>query len=153
MTRAYINGGVPTWDSAGTIYTATTAASVPPSNADYLVGTAQAGLSAEIVVGTTPGGELGNTWAAPTVDTTHSGSSHAGVISTHEGAADPHTGYQKESEKNAASGYPGLNAGGGLTGIGNDAAASTPGTVVKKMEVFDEAGVSLGFIAIYDAIT
>jgi hypothetical protein len=50
-----------------------------PTNADYLVGTANAGLSAEIVVGTTPGGELGGTWAAPTVDATHSGSSHLDV--------------------------------------------------------------------------
>ena len=47
-----------------------------PSTADYLVGTAQAGLSAEIVVGATPGGELGGTWAAPTVDAVHSGSAH-----------------------------------------------------------------------------
>ena len=35
----------------------------------------------------------------------------AGAVATHAGAADPHTGYQKESEKNAASGYPGLSAG------------------------------------------
>lgn len=47
-----------------------------PTDADYLVGTANAGLSAEIVVGTSPGGELGGTWASPTVDTTHSGSAH-----------------------------------------------------------------------------
>jgi hypothetical protein len=47
-----------------------------PTTVDYLVGTASAGLSAEIVVGTTPGGELGGTWASPTVDTTHSGSAH-----------------------------------------------------------------------------
>jgi len=53
-----------------------TAASGAPTTADYLVGTAQGGLSAEIVVGTTPGGELGNTWASPTVDATHSGSAH-----------------------------------------------------------------------------
>jgi len=50
------------------------------TTADYLVGTAQAGLSAEIVVGTTPGGELGNTWASPTVDATHSGSAHTDFI-------------------------------------------------------------------------
>lgn len=31
-------------------------------------------------------------------------------IDTHEAAADPHTGYQKESEKGAASGYASLNA-------------------------------------------
>lgn len=47
-----------------------------PTDADYLVGTAQGGLSAEIVVGVTPGGELGGTWASPTVDATHSGSAH-----------------------------------------------------------------------------
>ncbi len=47
-----------------------------PDSVDYLVGTASAGLSAEIVVGTTPGGELGNTWASPTVDSVHSGSAH-----------------------------------------------------------------------------
>lgn len=51
-----------------------------PTTADYLVGTAQAGLSAEIVVGTTPGGELGGTWASPTVDGTHSGSAHSDFI-------------------------------------------------------------------------
>jgi hypothetical protein len=51
-----------------------------PTTVDYLVGTASAGLSAEIVVGTTPGGELGGTWASPTVDTTHSGSAHADFI-------------------------------------------------------------------------
>jgi hypothetical protein len=51
-----------------------------PNSADYLVGTANAGLSAEIVVGTTPGGELGNTWASPTVDATHSGSAHTDFI-------------------------------------------------------------------------
>ena len=39
-----------------------------PTNADYLVGTANGSLSAEIVVGTSPGGELGNTWASPTLD-------------------------------------------------------------------------------------
>ena len=39
-----------------------------PTDADYLVGTANATLSAEIVVGTTPGGSLGGTWASPTID-------------------------------------------------------------------------------------
>jgi hypothetical protein len=38
-------------------------------------------------------------------------------------------------------------------GVGNSATAATPGTVVKKIEVFDASGVSLGFIAVYDAIT
>ena len=47
---------------------------------NFLVGTATGLLSAEIAVGTTPGGELGNTWASPTVDTTHSGSAHTDFI-------------------------------------------------------------------------
>jgi hypothetical protein len=47
-----------------------------PSTVNYLVGTADAGLSAEIVVGTTPGGELGGTWASPTVDAVHVDASH-----------------------------------------------------------------------------
>lgn len=51
-----------------------------PTNADYLVGTANAGLSNEIVVGATPGGELGGSWASPTVDAVHSGSSHAETL-------------------------------------------------------------------------
>jgi hypothetical protein len=53
-----------------------TGGSGAPSTVDYLVGTADGGLSAEIVVGTTPGGELGNTWASPTVDAIHAGNSH-----------------------------------------------------------------------------
>jgi hypothetical protein len=51
-----------------------------PTTADYLVGTANGSLSAEIVVGTSPGGELGGTWASPTVDATHSGSAHTDFI-------------------------------------------------------------------------
>lgn len=47
-----------------------------PANVNYLVGTGSASLSNEIAVGTSPGGELGNTWASPTVDATHSGSAH-----------------------------------------------------------------------------
>jgi len=39
-----------------------------PTDADYLVGTANGSLSAEIVVGVTPGGELGGTWGSPTID-------------------------------------------------------------------------------------
>lgn len=58
-------------------------ASGAPADADYLVGTANGSLSAEIVVGTTPGGELGGTWASPTVDATHSGSTHSAATDTH----------------------------------------------------------------------
>lgn len=58
-----------------------------PTTADYLVGTAQAGLSAEIVVGSSPGGELGGTWGSPTVDASHSGSTHAAVQAAAEATA------------------------------------------------------------------
>lgn len=37
-------------------------------------------------------------------------------------------------------------------GVGNSASATIPGTVTKKIEVFDAAGASLGFLAVYDAI-
>lgn len=47
-----------------------------PVDADYLVGTANGTLTNEIAVGTTPGGELGGTWASPTVDAQHAGSYH-----------------------------------------------------------------------------
>lgn len=61
-------------DSSGTV--TDIGASGAPSTADYLVGTANGSLSAEIVVGTTPGGELGGTWASPTVDKSHAGATH-----------------------------------------------------------------------------
>lgn len=38
-------------------------------------------------------------------------------------------------------------------GVNNSAAATSLGSVTKKMEVFDAAGASLGFVPIYDAIT
>ena len=41
----------------------------------------------------------------------------------------------------------------GNIGVGNSAAATTPGSVVKKIEIFDASGTSLGFIAVYDAIS
>ena len=47
-----------------------------PTTVNYLVGTADAGLSAEIVVGTSPNGELGGTWGSITVDATHAGGTH-----------------------------------------------------------------------------
>lgn len=90
--------GVVLWYDANQSRWRAVARSAAPASVDYLVGTASGNLSSEIVVGTSPGGELGGTWASPTVDATHSGSSHSGVVSTHEAAADPHTGYLKESD-------------------------------------------------------
>lgn len=92
-----IDGGSP---AAATVRVGTTAAvtirvlGIPapggdgaPTDGTYLVTTAHAGLSDEVVVGATPGGELGGTWAAPTVDATHAGSSHAAVQSAAEATA------------------------------------------------------------------
>lgn len=45
-----------------------------------------------------------------------------------------------------------LVANGGL-GVGNSAVASAVGTLSKKMEVFDAAGASIGFVPIYTTIT
>lgn len=58
-----------------------------PDDATYLVTAAHADLSAEVVVGATPGGELGGTWASPTVDASHSGSTHAAVQAAAEATA------------------------------------------------------------------
>lgn len=38
-------------------------------------------------------------------------------------------------------------------GVGNSAAATVLGSVVKKIEVFDAAGASLGFLPVYNTIT
>jgi len=68
-----------------------------PTDATYLVTTAHDDLSGEVVVGATPGGELGGTWASPTVDAVHSGSSHAQVQEAAEATAVQranHTGSQ-----------------------------------------------------------
>src|SRR3990167_9157964 len=65
--------GIPTWQTLAE-------AGIAPNTPDFLVGTSDAALTGEIVVGTTPGGELGNTWASPTVDTTHSGSAHHAAV-------------------------------------------------------------------------
>ena len=63
----FSNGSV-TDNGDGTASVSTGGGSGAPTDADYLVGTANGSLSAEIVVGTSPGGELGNTWASPTID-------------------------------------------------------------------------------------
>src|SRR3990167_273485 len=55
-------------DASGAVESCTALTVYAPSDADYIVGTANGSLSAEIVVGTTPGGELGGTLGAPTID-------------------------------------------------------------------------------------
>lgn len=41
----------------------------------------------------------------------------------------------------------------GKVGVGNSAAGATLGTVVKKVEIFDASGTSLGFVPVYNTIT
>jgi hypothetical protein len=41
----------------------------------------------------------------------------------------------------------------GKVGVGNSAAGSVLGTVVKKVEIFNAAGTSLGFVPVYNTIT
>ena len=61
-----------------------------------------------------------DTWAISTPTAADVGADASGTaasaVTTHEAAADPHTGYQRESEKNAASGYAGLDGSSKLTG-------------------------------------
>jgi len=60
---------------------------VPALDIPVLTTVASATLTNEVVVGLTPGGELGGTWASPTVDSVHSGSSHAGIQAAAEATA------------------------------------------------------------------
>lgn len=41
----------------------------------------------------------------------------------------------------------------GSLSVNNTTTATTPGTVVRKMQVFDATGTSLGYVPVYDAIT
>ena len=41
----------------------------------------------------------------------------------------------------------------GALRVGNAEAGTTLGSVIKKMEVFSESGVSLGFVPVYSTIT
>lgn len=95
-----------------------------PTTVDYLVGTASGDLSAEIVVGTSPGGELGGTWASPTVDATHSGSSHASVQAAAEATAAAalaaHTGDTSDAHDASAISVDSTS----LSGTGTDVQAS-----------------------------
>lgn len=77
ITYAKADGLMYQKDDAGTETQMGPGAAGAPSTADYLVGTSNGSLSAEIVVGTSPGGELGGSWGTPTVDALHSGSYHA----------------------------------------------------------------------------
>ncbi len=100
-----------------------------PTNVDYLVGTASGELSNEIVVGTTPGGELGGTWASPTVDATHSGSAHhtQDHASRHaQGAADVLDVADLGSGAAASGTIPQADGTGGVAWVAGGGAAIVP---------------------------
>lgn len=85
------SNGIQVFDVDGNLKSSMTSIGSAPNDADYLVGTANGTLTNEIVVGATPGGELGGTWGSPTVDATHSGSAHHTQSHDHSAAGDGST--------------------------------------------------------------
>lgn len=75
------------WDEGSGMWVPGQASGEGAPDAKYLVTEAHPGLTDEVVVGTTPGGELGGSWASPTVDTVHSGSSHVQIQAAAEATA------------------------------------------------------------------
>ena len=76
--------------------------------------------------------------------------SSAGIIEWGSGLAPTDTSLSRVGVGVLQAGQK-LTAVAGL-GVGNSVAATTPGAVVKKIQIFDAAGASLGFIPVYDAI-
>lgn len=88
--EAAINQHASAIDSAAASLSGTVSTVTALAAPNYLVGTSTGTLSGEIVVGTSPGGELaggGSTWAAPTVSTVHTGTSHAATRAAAEATA------------------------------------------------------------------
>jgi hypothetical protein len=124
---------------------------------DYLVGTASGALSAEIVVGTTPSGELGGTWASPTVDATHSGSAHH----AHTDIVDLPTAEMDDTLVLAPDGAGGVEfraeaGGGGVSGVTFPIVAvfdSSPSAIIGNPEVdvvIPAAGTITGWTLLAD---
>mgnify|MGYP001596537497 CR=1 FL=1 len=151
-----VQGTVDTIDFTGTGISATVAGNKAtitvsgggggaPTTADYLVGTANGDLSAEIVVGTTPGGELGGTWASPTVDATHSGSAHHNAVTI--GADAEHSlATQVLSGVDAAAAQKGhLQLAGDLAGSASaPTVVAASQTVAGKVELATAAEINTG---------
>jgi hypothetical protein len=97
------------------------------SSVDFLVGTATGLLSGEIVAGTSPGGELGGTWASPTVDATHAGSTHIALssatplVESGSGSAGSGTAASKDDHV-----HPAATSSGGIGGLAIASVHSTP---------------------------
>ena len=127
-----------------------------PTNADYLVGTANGSLSNEIVVGTSPGGELGGTWASPTVDATHAGSTHVslGTTPSTQAFGDSATGGSATDAAKTDHKHAMPTLGFGLTGnsapavsLTNVTAAATATTSISAATYADVTGLSTGALA------
>lgn len=71
----------------------------------------------------------------------------AGAVATHAAASDPHTEYQKESEKNAANGYAGLSAGSKITGsqqtYGTSANTAAEGNDTRIVNAYQVGGTDV----------
>lgn len=97
------------------------AAGGAPDDAGYLVTAAHAGLTSEVVVGATPQGELGGTWGAPTVDASHSGSTHAATQAAAEATAAAalagHTGDATDAHDASAVSYDPTGSGMAATDV------------------------------------
>jgi hypothetical protein len=77
--------------------------------------------------------------------------SSTGVVGLGSGTNPPDTNLYR-SAANLLKTDDKFTAVGGI-GVGNSVAAAALGTVVRKMEVFDASGNSIGFVPVYDAIT
>lgn len=74
----------------------------------------------------------------------------AAAIAAHEAASDPHTGYQKESEKGQASGYASLNA---SSKVVEDPANATATPTASKIPIAGAAGeLAAGFLATFQTL-
>jgi len=125
-----------------------------PDTVDYLVGTADAGLSNEIVVGTTPGGELGNTWPSPTIDdgvTVTSwamGASTADTPSANDDDTSLATTAYVQTEINALGGTD-LTCASGTCNVDNPVTAATLATNITVGDTTD----TTSFVALFESAT
>ena len=106
-----------------------------PADAKYIVQTAHADLSAEQALSSLATGVVKVTsgtgvLSTATADTDYATPGYVNTaVSTHAAAADPHTGYQKESEKGAAGGYASLD------GSGTIPDAQIPASITRDTEL------------------
>lgn len=104
--------------------------SVPEGSVNLYYTTARQALKADLASPTFTGDPKAPTPTAGDNDTSIATTAFVtGAIATHAAAADPHTGYQKESEKGVANGYASLDAGGTIPD------AQIPAAIARDTEV------------------